>query len=74
MSPPYDADAIDLAVEIVSVSSVENDYVSKPREYAAAGIPVCLVLDPSGGGYRERATGPYGKTLTLHTGEHVLSV
>ncbi|MFJ9180767.1 Uma2 family endonuclease [Streptomyces sp. NPDC102360] len=43
---PYDADTIDLAVEIVSASSVENDYVIKPREYAAAGIPACLVLDP----------------------------
>ncbi|MEV8017858.1 Uma2 family endonuclease [Streptomyces sp. NPDC086554] len=43
---PYDADAIELAVEIVSPSSVENDYVIKPDAYAVARIPACLVLDP----------------------------
>lgn len=43
---PYDASLISLAVEIVSPSSVENDYVVKPHAYAAAGIPAYLVLDP----------------------------
>lgn len=43
---PYDGEAIELAVEIVSPSSVENDYVLKPHAYAVAGIPASLVLDP----------------------------
>ncbi|MGW1751899.1 Uma2 family endonuclease [Streptomyces sp. NPDC002092] len=82
---PYDAEAIELAVEIVSPSSVENDYVLKPRAYATAGIPVGLVLDPytrswtlltdpAPGGYRERATGPYGKTLRVDCGSRILTV
>jgi Uma2 family endonuclease len=75
-SAPYDADAIELAVEIVSASSVENDYIVKPRAYAAAGIISYLVLDPytrawtvmtSPGlnGYQMRASGPYGKSVEL---------
>ncbi|MFH9072801.1 Uma2 family endonuclease [Streptomyces alboflavus] len=82
---PYDAEAIDLAVEIVSPSSVENDYVIKPHAYAVAGIAACLVLDPytqswtlftdpAPRGYRERATGPYGKALAIEVGERNLSV
>ncbi|MEU5000806.1 Uma2 family endonuclease [Streptomyces sp. NPDC021622] len=82
---PYDADAIELAMEIVSPSSVENDYVIKPDAYAVARIPACLVLDPytrswtlftdpSPRGYRERASGPYGKTVTIEAGERTLAV
>ncbi|MGW5868172.1 Uma2 family endonuclease [Streptomyces sp. NPDC055239] len=72
-------------MEIVSPSSVENDYVLKPRAYAVAGIPASLVLDPytrawtlftdpAPTGYRERASGHYGKTVTIEAGERTLSV
>lgn len=82
---PYDAEALELAVEIVSPSSVENDYVIKPHAYSLAGIPASLVLDPytrtwtlftdpSPSGYRERASGPYGKTIAIEAGGRTLSV
>jgi Uma2 family endonuclease len=35
-----------LAVEVVSASSVEDDYGFKPGEYAKAGVPLCLIADP----------------------------
>jgi len=35
-----------LAVEVVSASSIEDDYISKPGEYARAGVPLYLIADP----------------------------
>ncbi|HEX6469628.1 MAG TPA: Uma2 family endonuclease [Streptosporangiaceae bacterium] len=35
-----------MAVEVVSPSSVEDDYGHKPGEYARAGVPLYLILDP----------------------------
>jgi Uma2 family endonuclease len=35
-----------LAVEVMSPSSVSNDRVSKPAQYAAAGIPHFWRLEP----------------------------
>ncbi|TQE35660.1 Uma2 family endonuclease [Streptomyces ipomoeae] len=82
---PYDAEEIALAVEIVSPSSVENDYVIKPRAYGLVGIPAALVLDPytrawtimtgpSSYGYAERHTGPYGKLLDIDCGQLTVHV
>ncbi|GMA39718.1 Uma2 family endonuclease [Mobilicoccus caccae] len=57
-----------LAVEVVSPTSGERDWITKPREYARAGIPAMLVVDPGRpamalltgpglGCYGERTTG-----------------
>jgi Uma2 family endonuclease len=35
-----------LAVEAVSASSVEDDYGHKPGEYAKAGVPLYMIIDP----------------------------
>lgn len=64
-----------LAVEVVSPSSVSTDYVRKRREYAQAGIPTYLVVDPdrrvltvlddpADGDYRRETLGPK-LTLTV---------
>jgi Uma2 family endonuclease len=42
----YAPDLIELAVEVVSPSSVRHDYEVKNRAYAAAGIPNYLIFDP----------------------------
>jgi Uma2 family endonuclease len=51
--PLYDNDenqvyghGIVLAVEVVSASSIEDDYGHKPGEYAKAGVPLYLIADP----------------------------
>ncbi|MGY1436972.1 Uma2 family endonuclease [Streptomyces reniochalinae] len=75
-TPPRSAELIELALEIVSRSSVENDYITKTDAYAAADIPVYLILDPytrratcysrpEEGAYLVREACPYGETLTL---------
>jgi Uma2 family endonuclease len=38
-------DATVLVVEVVSTSSVDDDHRVKPKTYAAAGVPLCLVID-----------------------------
>lgn len=43
---PFDAARLLLAIEIVSVSSVENDYFYKADEYCNARVPAYLILDP----------------------------
>ncbi|MFI0743148.1 Uma2 family endonuclease [Streptomyces sp. NPDC021100] len=74
----YPADLIELAVEVVSPSSVRNDYRVKDRAYARAGIANYLVFDPYKGhcvtlwnpgpdGYLGRDTVPYGKTVTVES-------
>lgn len=71
-----DASRILFACEIVSESSVENDYAGKPREYRLAGIDAYLILDPYTREYllrtdpgreswRSRRSGAYGPTLTV---------
>jgi Uma2 family endonuclease len=42
------ADQTLLVVEVVSPSSVTDDHDVKPQRYAAAGAPLCLVVDPLG--------------------------
>ncbi|MDJ1138374.1 Uma2 family endonuclease [Streptomyces iconiensis] len=75
-TPKRGAELIELAGEIVSPSSVENDYLAKTAAYAAAGIPVYLILDPytrralcysrpADGAYRSREEFSYGEALTL---------
>jgi Uma2 family endonuclease len=39
-------DGVLLAVEVVSASSIEDDYGHKPGEYAKAGVPLFLIADP----------------------------
>ena len=46
--PHVEAHAAALVVEVVSPSSIERDWVTKRREYAAAGIPNYLIVDVRG--------------------------
>lgn len=75
----YPPDLIELAVEVVSPSSVRNDYEVKNRAYARAGIPHYLIFDPFRAecvklwnpgpeGYRGRDTFPYGGTIIVQAG------
>jgi Uma2 family endonuclease len=65
-----------LVVEVVSMSSVHDDRVVKPRGCAAAGVPLYLVIDtfedevsllsgPGQAGYAKKITVPLGKPLDL---------
>ena len=64
------AEHVLLAVEVVSPTSTERDWITKPRAYARAGIPAMLIIDPQRramalltqpvvGGYAERSTGEH---------------
>ncbi|WP_328329901.1 MULTISPECIES: Uma2 family endonuclease [unclassified Streptomyces] len=81
----YPADLVELAVEVVSPSSVRNDYEIKNRAYAAQGIRNYLIFDPYKAhcvtlwnpgpeGYAGRDTIPYGKILTVETGLGPLTI
>lgn len=81
----YPPDLIELAVEVVSPSSVRNDYEVKDRAYARRGIPNYLVFDPytaqcttlwnpGPDGYRGRDTIPYGGTVVVESGIGKLTV
>ncbi|GAB2876420.1 hypothetical protein GCM10027074_50570 [Streptomyces deserti] len=74
----YAPDLIELAVEVVSPSSVRNDYDVKDKHYASRGIPNYLIFDPQKAhlvtlwnpgpdGYRGRDTFPYGGKDTVET-------
>ncbi|WP_037600660.1 Uma2 family endonuclease [Streptacidiphilus rugosus] len=43
------AEAVTLAVEVVSPSNPDNDYVDKLRDYAVMGIPHYVIVDPRDG-------------------------
>lgn len=45
----FPAEAVELAVEIVSPSNPENDYEGKLRDYPLMGIPHYLIVDPRDG-------------------------
>jgi Uma2 family endonuclease len=75
----YPPELIELAVEVVSPSSVRNDYEVKNRAYARVGIPHYVIFDPyraecvklwnpGPDGYRGRDTLPYGGTVVVVTG------
>ncbi|MFD9724124.1 Uma2 family endonuclease [Streptomyces sp. NPDC059072] len=75
----YSPDLIELAVEVVSPSSVHNDYEVKDRAYARRGIPHYLIFDPykahcvtlwnpGPDGYLGRDTIRYGGTVVVETG------
>ncbi|WP_405491775.1 Uma2 family endonuclease [Streptomyces sp. NBC_00096] len=75
----YPPDLIELAIEVVSPSSVRNDYEVKDRAYARRGIPHYLIFDPykaqcttlwnpGPDGYLGRDVIPYGDTVTVETG------
>ncbi|MFI8854914.1 Uma2 family endonuclease [Streptomyces sp. NPDC053499] len=72
----YSPDLIELAVEVVSPSSVRHDYVVKDKLYAQRGIAHYLIFDPyraectmmwhpGPDGYRGRDVIPYGKPVEL---------
>ncbi|MGC9497585.1 Uma2 family endonuclease [Streptomyces sp. WG7] len=73
-----DPETVLMAVEITSYDSDTNqcDRVDQPEGYAAAGIPVYLLVDrddcsvvvfdqPEGGRYRHAEKLPFGATVTL---------
>ncbi|MFD9720519.1 Uma2 family endonuclease [Streptomyces sp. NPDC059076] len=75
----YSPDLMELAVEVVSPSSVRNDYEIKDRQYAARGIAHYLIFDPRKGtltklwnpgpdGYLGRDTLAYGAQVSVETG------
>ncbi|MFJ4875312.1 Uma2 family endonuclease [Streptomyces sp. NPDC088745] len=75
----YAPELIEVAVEVVSPSSVRNDYEVKVREYARRGIPHYLIFDPYRGhcvtmwnpgpdGYLGRDSIPYGKPVVVASG------
>ncbi|MCF3182829.1 Uma2 family endonuclease [Streptomyces polychromogenes] len=81
----YPPDLIELAVEVVSPSSIRNDYEVKDRAYARRGIPHYLIFDPykaqcttlwnpGPDGYRGRDVIPYGGTVVVESGIGKLSV
>ncbi|MFE9566263.1 Uma2 family endonuclease [Streptomyces sp. NPDC006487] len=81
----YPPDLVELVIEVVSPSSVRNDYEIKDRAYARRGIPHFLIFDPyqaqcmtlwnpGPDGYRGRDVIPYGETVTVETGVGKVSV
>ncbi|MEU4700254.1 Uma2 family endonuclease [Nonomuraea dietziae] len=65
-----------LVVEVVSPSSVHDDHAVKPREYARAGVPLYLLIDPAQSiailfslpaekGYQHRTQVEFGTALDL---------
>ncbi|MFB7254646.1 Uma2 family endonuclease [Streptomyces nojiriensis] len=85
MFPGYRMEIVEFAIEVVSPSSVHNDYEVKDRAYARRGIPNHLVFDPyqahcvtlwnpGPDGYRGRDTIPYGGKVVVGTGLGKLTV
>ncbi|WP_308364358.1 MULTISPECIES: Uma2 family endonuclease [unclassified Streptomyces] len=81
----YSPDLIELAIEVVSPSSVRNDYEIKDKAYAARGIPNYVIFDPykahcvtlwnpGPDGYRGRDVIPYGQAVVVETGIGKLSI
>lgn len=81
----YSPELIEIVIEIVSPSSVHNDYEVKNRLYAQQGIPHYLIFDPyraqctvlwhpDAEGYLGRDVLPYGKPVTAHTDVGALSL
>ncbi|MEU7892511.1 Uma2 family endonuclease [Nonomuraea sp. NPDC049152] len=69
-------DVTELVVEVVSPSSVNDDHVVKPREYAKATVSLYLLIDPeqgiavlfsspAGGSYQQRVQVALGAPLDL---------
>ncbi|MFI5754173.1 Uma2 family endonuclease [Streptomyces sp. NPDC051569] len=46
---PFDARTLLAAIEVVSRSNPDNDWVSKMRDYPLLGIPVYVIFDPRTG-------------------------
>jgi Uma2 family endonuclease len=79
---PLDPREILLAIEIVSPSNPNSDYVDKAADYPAMGIPHYLIVDPRDGtwtyqweigkcegrpAYENRLHRPYGNTVSVVT-------
>ncbi|UWE13040.1 Uma2 family endonuclease [Actinacidiphila bryophytorum] len=70
------AETAAIAVELVSPSNPENDWVGKVRDYPVMGIPLYLVVDarlktvtlfsrPDGGKYHRREDADFGESLNI---------
>lgn len=71
-----DGEALSFVAELTSTSTREDDLTDKVDVYAAAGVPVYLVLDmqkeqaivyssPSAGGYEVRFSKPFGAKIYI---------
>ncbi|MCO5969700.1 Uma2 family endonuclease [Actinoallomurus sp. WRP6H-15] len=69
-------DQVLLVVAVVSASSMTDDHEVKPRQYAAGGVPLCLVVDafarkvrllsqPGADGYERETDVALGRPLDL---------
>ncbi|WP_254878529.1 Uma2 family endonuclease [Streptomyces sp. NA04227] len=72
----FDADLALIAIEIVSPSNPENDWVGKLRDYAVMHIPLYLIVDardstvtlfsqPNGAKYHTRTDQKFGETIRI---------
>lgn len=83
---PFDPSALIAAIEVVSRSNPDNDWISKMRDYPLLGIPVYVLFDPrtgegavlsdihptpSGPRYATRKDFLYGEDITI--GEWTIS-
>ncbi|MGW1199629.1 Uma2 family endonuclease [Streptomyces sp. NPDC002536] len=70
---PFDPRTLLVAIEVVSRSNPENDWLGKIRDYALLGIPVYAIFDPrtgqgavlSGPQYATRKNFVYGEDVTI---------
>ncbi|MBC2879708.1 Uma2 family endonuclease [Streptomyces mobaraensis] len=65
---------VELVVEVISEGTRSNDYGPKKRTYAAAGVPVLLIIDPYTGRCHAHTSpqgGTYRSELIVEFGEPV---
>ncbi|MGF6944034.1 Uma2 family endonuclease [Streptomyces auratus] len=70
---PFDPRTLIAAIEVVSRSNPDNDWVSKMRDYPLLGIPLYVIFDPlsdihptpSGPRYATRKEFVYGEDVTI---------
>ncbi|WP_335933831.1 Uma2 family endonuclease [Streptomyces sp. PTD5-9] len=67
-------EGVEFVAEVISKNTALNDYGPKKDAYAAAGVPVYLIVDPYSGEchvFRNPANGVYGPKLTVLFGTDI---
>ncbi|MEV6161328.1 Uma2 family endonuclease [Streptomyces sp. NPDC052052] len=65
---------VEFVAEVISKETVANDYGPKKDAYAAAGVPVYLIVDPYSGEchvFRNAVNGVYGSKLSVLFGTDI---